>query len=150
MTVNPDLHPGPGEARTRKRQRKMIAYYGVSGVTGLALGFGLAMVEDGEGNFIKGDIAALTLDPLAAIVVALGFAIGLIALPLWGFTEIDEHQLKNNLIGMTAGCIAVVAGYPIWAVLAIGGFLPLPSAIGVFLLAFIAMALAFVVLKIRG
>lgn len=150
MTAMPENNIGPGEARTRQRRRRMIAYYGFSGIVGASLGFGLATVEEGEGNFIRGDLASLSLDPLAAVIVAIGFVIGLIAIPLWGYTKIDEHQLKQNLISMSAGCMAVIAGYPIWAVLAMGGFLPLPSAIGVFLLAFATMGVAFGVLKLRG
>ncbi|QIG53003.1 hypothetical protein G6N82_01460 [Altererythrobacter sp. BO-6] len=150
MMATSEKDIGPGEARTRQRRRRMFAYYGVSGIVGASLGFGLAMVEQGEGNFIRGDLASLSLDPLAAVIVAIGFAIGLFAIPLWGYTQIDEHQLKQNLIGMAGGCMAVIAGYPIWAVLAMGGFLPLPSAIGVFLLAFATMALTFGVLKLRG
>lgn len=64
-----------------------------------------------------------------------------------GLPQIDEHQVKNNLIGMTGGCIAVIAGYPVWAVLALGGFLPLPS---VFAIAFVSMAATFGIMKLRG
>lgn len=150
MMVSSDLSPGPGEARSRQRRRRMIIFYSLSGFVGLALGFGLAMVEQGEGNFIKGDIAALSLEPAAAIIVALGFLVGLFAMPMWGFTQLDEHQLKNNLVSMSAGCMAAIAGYPIWATLAIGGLLPLPTAFGIFLLAFITMAVAYGVMRLRA
>ncbi|MFZ9396088.1 MAG: hypothetical protein ACO25F_08530 [Erythrobacter sp.] len=150
MTANPDLLPGPGEARTRQRSRRMTIFYSASAVLGFALGFGLANVEQGEGNFLTGDIAALTLDPAIAVIVALGFFVGLMVLPVWGFTQIDEHQARNNLISMAAGCQIVLAGYPVWAVLAMGGLLPLPGAFGIWLLAFLAMAVTFGVLKLRG
>lgn len=113
MTATPDLMPGPGEARSRQRRKRMTIYYGVCVALGFALGFGLANVEQGEGNFVLGDIEALTLDPAIAVVVAFGFLIGLLVLPLWGYTQIDEHQARNNLIAMTAGCQATIAGYPV-------------------------------------
>lgn len=150
MTVNPDLLPGPGEARSRQRRKRMTIYYGVSIALGFALGFGLANVEQGDGNFVLGDIESLTLDPAVAVVVALGFLIGLLVLPAWGYTQIDEHQARTNLIGMAAGCQVTIAGYPLWAALAMGGLAPMPTAFGVFLLAFLGMAATFGVLKLRG
>lgn len=150
MTANPDLLPGPGEARSRQRRKRMTIYYGVSIALGFALGFGLANVEQGDGNFILGDIASLTLDPAVSVVVALGFLIGLLVLPVWGYTQIDEHQMRNNLIGMAAGCQVTIAGYPVWAALAMGGLVPMPTAFGVFVIAFVAMAVTFGVLKLRG
>lgn len=95
MTVSSDHAPGPGEARTRKRQRKMIAYYGVSGIVGLSLGLTLALVEQGEGNFIAGDIASLSLDPFMSIILATGFALGLFVIPLWGFPRSTNIRSKT-------------------------------------------------------
>lgn len=140
----------PGEARTRERRRRKIVFLVFAGIVGAAIGAFMAGVETGEGDFFRGDIEALTLPVWASILLALAFVFGFVVLPLWGFTQIDAYQARQNLIGYAGGCIAVVAGYPVWAVLAMGGLLPFPTAFGIFVLAFLATIVAFAVAKLRG
>lgn len=145
-----DTEVNPGEARTRARRNRKIAYMVFAGVIGAAIGAFLSQVEGGEGNFFSGDIESLTLPMWAALTLAAAFTFALGALPIWGFTQIDDYQARQNLIGYAGGCVAVVTAYPVWAVLAMGGLLPFPTAFGIFAIAFIATMLTFLVAKLRG
>lgn len=150
MTKPDTIVEGSGEARYRQRRRKKIVYYTVSGVLAGFLGYFLAKSERGEGSFVEGDIANLTLDPAVSLVFAAAMIIALLVVPLWGYSQIDEHAMKNNLVGMAAGCMAVISGYPAWAVLSMGGWIAAPTAFGIFLLCFAVMTLTFGVMKLRS
>ena len=145
-----DEQRNPGEARTRARRNRKIAYLVFTGALGAVLGATLSGLEGGEGYFWSGDIENLHLPVWGAIVLAIAFLLALVALPLWGFTQIDDYQARQNLIGYAGGCIAAVAGYPVWAVLAMGGLLPFPTAFGIFAIAFGATMLTFPFVKLRG
>ena len=79
--------------------------------------------------------AIFALDAKGSVLLAVGFA----ALPIYGFRTIDELKRELNFIGFTGGCIAVLAGFPVWAVLHAGGLVPPPRPEGIWLLAFISM-----------
>lgn len=145
-----DEQIGPGEANTRRRKRRQYVYYGVATVIGASLGAILSQVERGEGNFFSSDIANLSLEPWVALVMVGLILVALLALPLWGFTQIDELLREQNLVGMTGGCLAVLSGYPVWVMLHAGGFAEPPHAFGTFLLAFFGMAATFAYTKIRN
>ena len=145
-----DEQSNPGEARTRARRNRKIAFMLFAGITGAIIGAFMSGVEGGEGHFFHGDIEDLTLPVWAALLLALAFLFSLVGLPMWGFTQIDDYQVRQNLIAYAAGCVAVVGGYPAWAVLAMGGLLPFPTAFGIFAIAFIATMVTFGVVKLRG
>jgi hypothetical protein len=140
----------PGEARNRARQRRRWAFLIFAGLVGAVIGALLSGLENGEGNFLVGQIETLTMPAWAAIAMAAAFFFALAVLPVWGFTQIDDYQMRHNLIGYAGGCIAAVAGYPIWAVLAMGGLVPHPTAFGIFVIAFAATMLTFLAVKLRG
>lgn len=150
MTDSTDDMKNPGEARTRARRNRKIAYLVFAAIIGAAIGAFLSGVERGEGDFFTGDIENLTLPVWAALSLALAFFFAFAALPLWGFTKIDDYQVRQNLIGYAGGCVAVMAGYPMWAVLAMGSVLPFPTAFGVFALGFLGTLATFGVVKLRG
>jgi len=134
---------GPGEARTRQRQRRQIAYVAVAALLGGAIGFATGFFDKGDGNLFTGDWEALSLDPVIAVLLAVALVAGFMALPLYGFTQIDEMKREYNLVAFTGGCIAVITGFPVWAVLYAGGFVPAPHAFGVFAIAFVAMVISY-------
>jgi hypothetical protein len=152
MSDNPQLRReelSPGEARTRQRQRRQNLYFlGAVGLGG-AIGFFTGFFDQGDGNLFAGDWEGLKLPPVVAILVIIALAAGFLALPLWGFTQIDAYKREQNLIAYTAAAMAVIAGFPIWAVLYAGGFSPAPHAFGIFAIAFVSMMLTFLYLKIR-
>lgn len=147
--MNSDKELGPGEANTRRRKRRQYLYYGVAILLGAGLGAILSQVERGEGSFFSSEIANLSLEPWVALVMVGLILFALLALPMWGFTQIDELLRDQNLVGMTGGCLAVLSGYPVWVMLYAGGFAEPPHAFGVFLLAFLGMAATFAYAKIR-
>ena len=142
--------PNPGEARTRARQRRKWAFMIFAAMLGAAIGAFMSGVESGEGDFFTGDIESLTMPVWASLAMAAAFFVAFAVLPIWGFRQIDDYHERQNLIGYAGGCIAAVAGYPIWAVLAVGGLAPFPTAFGVFAIAFAATMLTFGVVKLRG
>ena len=144
-----DNQIGPGEANTRRRKRRQYVFYGVAMLIVASLGAILSQVERGEGSFFSSDIANLTLEPWVALVMVGLILFALLALPLWGFTQVDELLREQNLVGMTGGCLAVLSGYPVWVMLYAGGFTEAPHAFGTFLLAFFGMAATFAYAKIR-
>lgn len=130
---------GPGEARTRTRLRRQIAFLGISVVVGAVIGGLTGVFDQGDGNLFAGDWDKLRLHPAIAILIALLLGFGFIILPIRGFRQIDEFKRENNFIGFTGGCLAVIAGFPIWASLHAGGMLPAPHPFGVWLLGFAGM-----------
>jgi len=138
---------GPGEARTRTRQRRQIAYIALGGLIGGVIGGLTGAFDQGDGSLFGGDWEQLKLDPAIAIGIAALLAVGFIALPLSGFRQIDEFKRENNFIGFTGGCLAVIAGLPIWAALYAGGMLPPPHAFGIWLIGFGAMGVSYLIAR---
>lgn len=140
---------GPGEAVTRRRKRRQLAYFGVAVALGAVLGGVMAANKQGNSSVFSADFADLRLDPGFALALAAAWVLAMLALPLWGFTKIDEHARYQNLVGFTGGCLAVLAGYPVWAMLYAGGFAPYPHAFGIFAIGFLGMAASFAFAKLR-
>ena len=140
----------PGEARLRQRQRRQIIYLGIAAVIGGGIGFSTGFFDKGDGNLFAGDWGDLKLSPAIAIVLAAALVVGFLILPLYGFRLIDELKREQNLIGMTGGCLAVLTGFPVWAVLYAGGFAPPPTAFGIFAICFVSMAASFLYVKWRA
>jgi hypothetical protein len=150
MILQKKLALGPGEARTRSRQRRQIAFLGVSVVIGGIIGGLTGAFDQGDGSLFSGEWEKLKLNPTIAIVISALLVLGFIALPLRGFGQIDEFKRENNFIGFTGGCLAVIAGFPIWAVLHAGGMLPPPHAFGVWVIGFGAMGVSYLLARWRA
>lgn len=141
---------GPGEramrARARFRNRVLVAVVLFGGLLGLAMG--LADKHDGPSGVL--DIDKMTVSPAVAVLLAIGFLIGLVVAPLYMFRQVDELKVLRNMQSMVAGWFAVIGGFPAWQMLAAGGLAPQPTAVGLFLLAYGMTLVTFVVLKVRG
>lgn len=140
----------PGEARTRVRQRRQTLYIFLGGMVGGIVGGGSVIASSSGGNLFQGGWEQLTLDPTVAIVLAALLVFGFLLLPLWGFRMVDEFKREFSLIGFTGGCLAVLCGFPVWAVLHAGGFVPAPHPFGVWMIAFVAMLFAYAIARMRG
>lgn len=140
---------GPGEARTRIRQRRQLVFIALGGVIGGIIGGLTGLFDQGNGNLFSGDWDKLKLNPAIAIVISALIIVGFIALPLRGFGQIDEFKRENNFIGFTGGCLAVIGGFPIWAVLHAGGMLPPPHAFGIWVIGFGAMSVSYLYARWR-
>jgi len=142
---------GPGEARTRQRRRRQIIYLGAAALAGGLIGGVTGFFDQGDGSasLFRGGLDTLRLPPLLAVALAAGFLAALVALPLYGFRMIDDYKRERNLIAFTGGCLSVLAGYPVWAVLHAGGFVPAPHAFGIFAIAYVSMILSFLYARWR-
>lgn len=140
---------GPGEARTRQRVRRQRLYLGLAALVGGAIGFATGFFDEGSGNIFSGDWEAMKLPPALALVLAGLLLGGFLVLPLSGFRMIDDYKREQNYVAFTGGCVSVLAGYPVWAVLHAGGFVPPPHAFGIFAIAYVAMALSFLYARWR-
>lgn len=149
MAAEPSRPMGPGEARIRQRRRRQIAYIAFSATVGGIIGFATGFFDQGDGNLFAGDWKKLALDPFVAVAVAALLVFGFAILPLWGFTQIDELKREQNFIAFTGGCIAVLAGFPVWAVLHAGGLVPAPHPFGVWVIAFVTMGATYLVARWR-
>lgn len=145
--TKPDLDPG--EARTRQRQRTQILYIAIAGLIGGSAGLATGFFDEGEGHLFAGDWAQLQLPPMIAILIAVMLLGGFLLLPLYGFRLIDDYKREQNLVAFTGGCLSVLAGFPVWAALHAGGFVPAPHAFGMFALAFVAMAFSYLYARWR-
>jgi hypothetical protein len=150
MIWNSNEQPlGPGEARTRQRQRRQLIYFGLAAVIGGVIGGATGFFDQGEGNLFGGDWDQLKLPPALALGLVVLLIGGFVVLPLWGFRMIDDYKREHNYIGFTGGCVSVLAGYPIWAVLYAGGFVPPPHAFGIFAIAYVSMIASFLYARWR-
>ena len=140
---------GPGEVRTRQRQRRQMLYIGFAGLVGGIIGFMTGFFDQGDGSLFSNEWDKLSLDPAVAIITALLLLFGFALLPLYGFRSIDELKREQNFIGFTGGCVAVLAGFPMWAVLHAGGIGTAPHPFGVWALAFAGMIISFLYTKWR-
>lgn len=134
---------GPGEARTRQRRRNQIIYVSLAGVAGGIIGFATGFFDQGDGNLFAGDWDKLKLPPMLALGLVVLILGALVALPVYGFRMIDDYKREHNLIAFTGGCLAVLGGFPVWAVLYAGGFAPPPHAFGIFAMAYVGMLASF-------
>lgn len=149
MGKTDDLPLGPGEARTRERRRTQMRYLGLAMAIGGTIGLFTGLFDQGDGNLFGGDWEQLKLPPVLAAGLAVMLVGGFLALPLYGFRMIDDYKREHNLIGFTGGCLAVLTGFPVWAVLHAGGFLPPPHAFGIYAIAFVSMTAAFLYARWR-
>ena len=140
---------GPGEARTRKRERRQMLYIVLAAAIGGVIGFATGLFDNGDGNLFSGDWEQLKLSPMLAIGLAVLLIGAFLVLPLWGFRMIDDYKREHNYIGFTGGCVSVLAGYPVWAVLYAGGFVPPPHAFGIFAIAYVSMIVSFLYARWR-
>jgi hypothetical protein len=141
---------GPGEVRTRQRRRRQFVYFVFALLVGCAIGLITGAFDRGDGSLFSNEWDKLALDPPVAILLAGLLLFGFALLPLYGFHTIDELKREHNLIGFTGGCIAVLAGFPMWAVLHAGGIGAAPHPFGVWLLGFAGMIIAYLYAKWRA
>ncbi len=144
-----DKELSPGEARTRKRQRIQYLYLALAGAIGGVIGFLTGFFDQGDGSLFDGDWELLKLDPALAIALAIALFGAMFVLPLVGFRMIDELAREQNFIAFTGGCLAVLTGFPVWAVLYAGGFAPPPTAFGMFAICIASMFIAAIYAKWR-
>lgn len=140
----------PGEAATRRRIRYRNRVMIGSMAIGLVLGFSLSFFDVGDGDLFSGTADRIELAPAIAVLLAIGFGFGLVALPLYMYGKVDELAQRDNMIGMSAGWFAVIGGYPIWQSLAAGGLAGQPTAFGIFALGFLFTMVTFGILKLRA
>lgn len=139
----------PGEARTRQRQWRFVRYLSFAAMVGAAIGAITGAFDRGGGNLFSTDWDKIELHPAIAIVLAVLLLFGFALLPLYGFRTIDEFKREHNFIGFTGGCTAVLAGFPMWAVLHAGGLGSAPHPFGIWLLAFVGMIASFLYARWR-
>ena len=139
-----DLKPGPGEIRAKQRARFQYFYMAFGGVLGGVIGFSTSFFDQGDGNLFRGDWAQLSLDPTLSLILAVALLFALLVLPLWGFKLVDELKRQYSYIGFTAGCLSMLAGFPVWAMLYAGGFTPPPHAFGIWAIGFVSMGIGYV------
>lgn len=144
-----DPNLGTGEARLRKRERvQVITMFAAAAVAG-GIGFLTGYFDEGDGNLIFGDWDKLKLSPpLALLIAALSIAVFLIV-PIQNLKKADDYQREVSLIAFTGGFFGVTAGFPVWAVLYAGGFVPPPHAFGVFAIGYVAMLVSFLYARWR-
>ena len=121
----------------------------MGGVLGGITGFLTGYLDKGDGNLLAGDWDALALEPGLALFLAAMLLIGFLAVPLWGFAMVDELKREHSLVAYTGSSLAVLAAFPVWAVLHAGGFVPPPHAPGLWLVAFVAMIASYLVARWR-
>jgi hypothetical protein len=148
-TPQPSQPSGTGEARLRKRQRvQVITMFAAAALAG-GLGFLTGYFDQGDGNLFSGDWDKLKLSPALAVLIATLSVVVFLILPIRDMTKTDDYQRQVSLIAFTGGFFAVSAGFPVWAVLHAGGFVPPPHAFGVFAIAYVAMAASFLFARWR-
>ncbi|WP_285710065.1 hypothetical protein [Erythrobacter oryzae] len=140
---------GPGERRTLQRQRRQMGYIALAGVLGGLIGLITGIFDQGDGSLFGGDWESLKLPPMLALGLVVLLIGGFVVLPLWGFRMIDDYKREHNYIAFTGGCVSVLGGYPIWAVLYAGGFTPPPHAFGIFAIAYVSMIASFLYARWR-
>jgi drug/metabolite transporter (DMT)-like permease len=149
MILQKNAQIGPGEARTRKRRRNQIVFVAIAGLIGGVIGFATGFFDQGDGNLFAGEWEDLKLPPALALGLVVLLLGGLLALPVYGFRMIDDYKREQNLVAFTGGCLAVISGFPVWAVLHAGGFVPPPHAFGIFAIAYVAMIASFLFARWR-
>ncbi len=87
-----DSRLSPGEARTRQRQRRQIIYIGIAAFLGAVIGGTTGIFDQGDGNLFAGNWGDLSLPPGVAIALTMALVLSFFALPLYGFTQIDDYK----------------------------------------------------------
>jgi hypothetical protein len=126
-----------------------MIYLGFAVVVGGVIGLLTGLFDQGDGNLFGGNWEELKLPPILALGIVALLLAGFVFLPLYGFRMIDDYKREQNLVAFTGGCSAVIAGFPVWAVLHAGGFVPPPHAFGIFAIAYVAMLGSFLFARWR-
>lgn len=151
MTIGAMDRPalGPGERETLRRRRFMRRFILASLVLGGALGGAIGGLVGAAPHTDNFDVSQLKVAPMFALVLALGCILVFVGLPLLALRTVDEMKVQRNLRGLAIGCLAVLGGYPAWQMLAAGGMLPQPGALGIFIIGYLGMALSLIIMKWR-
>jgi hypothetical protein len=149
MTDRKTRQVGPGEARSMARRRRYFTYVAFGGLVGGIAGFATGFFDQGDGNLFAGDWELLRLPPALALVIAGLLLAGFLALPIYSFRLIDDYQREQGLIGYSGGYLGVMAGFPTWAALHGGGFVPAPHAFGIFAIGFVSMCVSYLYARWR-
>lgn len=139
--TDPDL--GAGEARLRKRERVQVITMFAAAAVAAGIGFFTAYFDKGDGNLFAGDWDKLKLSPALALLIASLSLTVFLMVPMLTMRKADDYQREVSLIAFTGGFFGVFAGFPVWAVLYAGGFVPPPHAFGVFAIGYVAMLASF-------
>lgn len=140
---------GPGERADRARTRTKWAMLVGSLVFGGILGGLVGGADQGNGGLFSHP-ERLILSPALSITLAIGFVIGFVGLPVYFYGKVDELKVRINLQGMAGGCLTVLGGYPAWQMLAAGGFMPQPTALGIFALCYFGMLVVYLAARYRS
>ncbi|KPQ28471.1 MAG: hypothetical protein HLUCCX21_04595 [Porphyrobacter sp. HL-46] len=140
---------GPGEAHSIKRHNRYIAYLAFCGIVGGMAGFATGFFDQGDGNLLAGDWELLRLPPGLALVIAGLLLAGFLAFPIYSFRLVDDYQREHGLIGYSGGFLGMMSGFPTWAALYGGGFVPAPHAFGIFAIGFVSMCLSYLYARWR-
>lgn len=143
-----DRTSGTGEAVTRARLRYRTKFLLACFVFGTAIGGVIGWQAASSDTGL--DIGRLTLTPIVAVLLAIALLVGLVAVPAFMFRKVDELKVRQNLQAMAAGWFALIGGYPAWQMLAAGGLVPQPSAVGLFLLGYAVTLAAFIIVKLKA
>ncbi|MBU7580228.1 MAG: hypothetical protein KAF27_07115, partial [Porphyrobacter sp.] len=138
-----DGNLGPGEARTRQRQRTQMLYIGLAALVGGVIGFFTGLFDQGDGSLFAGDWEQLKLPPALALLLVVMLLIGFLIMPLYGFRMIDDYKREHNYIAFTGGWLAVIAGLSGGGAPHFGGFAPPPPAFGIFATAFVSVKVVY-------
>lgn len=143
MILGKSPEVGPGEARTRQRRRNQLIYFAIAALIGGMIGFAAGFFDQGDGNLFAGDWEDLKLPPVLALGLVVLILAAFVGLPLYGFRMIDDYKRELNLIALAGGCLSVLAGFAIWAILYAGGFAPPPHAFGIFAIVYVSLLVSF-------
>lgn len=144
-----DRGMGPGERALLARRRYKWRVLAAMLVFGMLVGLTMGLLDQNRNPPGLGGLATLTLPPLAAIALAAAMLLGMVVVPIYMFSKVDELAVRRNLRAMAAGWLSVMGGFPAWFLLAAGGLAPAPTAIGLFLLAYGVTLVTFTILKWR-
>jgi hypothetical protein len=140
---------GPGESNSEKRRLRYMGYIAFCGIVGGIGGFATGFFDQGDGSLLTGDWELLRLPPALALVIAALMLAGFLVLPLYGFRLVDDYQREQSLVGYTGGFLGVMAGFPVWAALHAGAFVPAPNAFGIFAIGFVSMSVSYLYARWR-
>lgn len=141
---------GPGERAIRARQRLQRNFLIGCGLFGGLIGVGAVIARRGNVSLSQAVMSGtVALDPGVAVFLAIAMLIGLVALPILGFRMVDEVKARQSLWAMAVGWMTLMAGYPAWVLLAVGGLLPKPDAMILFVGVYLTTMFAALILWLR-
>ncbi len=144
-----DQRPGYGEEKEKASKRQFNNALAISAIIGIIIAAALKYAQGDSGSIFTASPDTMSISPALAIGLTILVLAGFIVFPVLGLFRMDELERGHNVNASALAGLYGITAFPAWHLLSLGGLLPAPTAVGLFLIIFCGGFLSYLFLKYR-